>query len=119
MVPFLLTCCPLLLLIFPWARLLRSPHRASRIVYIATAMVTANALFAACLFAWSLRPAPPLPPWEDPIVLDAALLILLAPIGVVLTVIASSRGMKKSEVGSLLTASVVLFLVGCASAVSV
>ena len=66
-----------------------------------------------------MKPSPYLPPWKDPETLDLALLFLLAPLGIVSTVVAGLRGASKWVVVPLVVALVVLFLVGLLEGVSV
>jgi hypothetical protein len=60
-----------------------------------------------------------LPPWKDPINLDAGLLVLLAPIGVILGLFAAGKKSPWWLVLLVELASLQLLLVGCAAAASV
>jgi hypothetical protein len=76
--------------------------------------------YAAYIFLrYTLKPSPDLPPWKDPETLDLGLLFLLAPIGLVLTMIAGLRGASRWAVVPLVAALLVLFLVGILEGASV
>lgn len=77
-------------------------------------------VYAAYIFVYyTMKPSPDLPPWKDPETLDLALLFLLAPIGLVSTVIAGVRGVSKWTVVPLVAALLVLFFVGLLEGASV
>jgi len=62
---------------------------------------------------YALRPLSHfLPPWLDPEILQFALLVLLAPIGMILGVVAGVRGAPKWLVGIVEIASLPLLVVG-------
>jgi hypothetical protein len=52
------------------------------------------------------------PPWQDPEILQLGLLFLLAPIGMILGVVAGVRGAPKWLIGIVEVASLPLFIVG-------
>ena len=77
-------------------------------------------VYAAFIFLrYTVKPSPYLPPWKDPETLDLALLFLLAPIGLISTVFAGTRGASRWVVIPLVAALVVLFLVGLLESASV
>ena len=121
-VPFLLTCGPFVFSTFALARGLRAYKtgqlRAFPLWMAGTAwLITAYAAYT--FVRYTLAPAPNLPPWKDPQTLNLALLFLLAPIGVVATVISGVRGATRWVVLPLLAAMLVLFFVGVLESSSV
>jgi hypothetical protein len=74
-----------------WHRQRQPPHA---LALVALGMASANAALAASTFLYyELRPPSHfLPPWQDPEILQLGLLFLLAPIGMILGVIAGVRG---------------------------
>ena len=81
--------------------------------FISLGVATANALLAAGTFAYyELRPRGFIPPWQDREVLNLALLFLLAPVAMVLGLVAGVRGTPKWLVGVVELASVPLLVVG-------
>jgi len=84
-------------------------------------MVSANAILAAATFLYyELRPPSHfLPPWQDPEVLQLGLLFLLAPIGIILGVVAGIHGAPKWLIAVVEIASVSLLVVGFMAGVSV
>ena len=115
LIPFLLTCAPFLLTLAAWAKLYRARQQQwPRVVaLVALGSVTANAAFAAGTFLYySFRPSPPLPPWQDSQTLQLALLFLLAPIGMIVGLVAAARGAPKWLIWIVEGASVPLLVVG-------
>jgi len=83
------------------------------IMLVALGIASANAALAAGTFAYyELRPHSFLPPWQDPEVLNLALLFLTAPIGMIVGIVAALRGAPKWLVGIVEIASVPLLIVG-------
>ena len=121
-VPFLLTCGPAVLSTFALIRALKD-YRSGRLrVFPLWAVCGAwlVTVYAAYNFLrYTVKPSPYLPPWKDPETLDLALLFLLAPLGIVSTVVAGLRGASKRVVVPLVVALVVLFLVGLLEGASV
>ena len=114
-IPCLFTCGPLVLALAAWVKLFRTRQRGwpRPIAMAALSTVSANALFAACVYLYySFRPSPALPPWEDTETLDLAMLFLLAPIGIVISLTAAARGSQRWLIGILGVASMLLLLVG-------
>jgi hypothetical protein len=114
LIPYMLTCGPLAITIAAWARLYQRrqrPHHALGLV--ALGMVTANAAFAAATFLfYEFRPLSHLPPWQHPEILQLGLLFLLAPIGMILGVVAGVRGAPKWLICVVEVTSLPLFAVG-------
>jgi hypothetical protein len=78
------------------------------------------AAYSAYIFIYyTLKPSPELPPWKDPMTLDLAMLLLLAPVGLIFSFWAAMTGASKWVVIPLLSALLVLGVVGCLEAVSV
>lgn len=121
-VPLLLTCGPAALSTVAIVKAIKDYRsgqlRAFPLWAIGAAwLITA---YAACTFLrYTIKPPPDLPPWKDPETLDLALLFLLAPIGLVSTVIAAKRGASRWTVIPIIVALLVLFLVGLLEGVSV
>jgi hypothetical protein len=92
----LLTCAPLALTLAAWGKVYWSRRRQwpQRLALVALCVVSANAAFAASSYLYyHLRlPSSSLPPWKDPETLNFGLLFLLAPIGMIIGVIAAARG---------------------------
>ena len=88
---FLITCLPLVAVLWAWHRVYRNwdvqpVHLRS---LIALGIVTANAAIAAGTFAYyAFRPTH-LAAWQDPEILTFSLLFLLAPVGMVSGFVAS------------------------------
>jgi hypothetical protein len=120
---YTLTCGPLVLTLIAWVKLYwerqREPSHA--LALLALGMTSANAALAAATFLYyQLRTASHfLPPWQDPEILQLALLFLLAPIGMVLGVVAGIRGAPKWLIVVVETASVPLLMVGLMAGISV
>src|SRR5580704_13146302 len=115
LVPLLLVCGPAALSTFALVRALNEYRsgqlRAFPLLLVGGAWLISA--YAALIFLrYTVKPSPYLPPWKDPETLDLALLFLLAPLGIVSTVVAGLRGASKWVVVPLVVALVVLFLVG-------
>ena len=109
------TCGPALLMFAAWFPILRQVKRQSPTLLgvIALAVATANAVLAACtVLYYEARPAPYLPPWKDPEIMDLGLLFLSAPIGIALAMGAGSRGAPKWLVWTVGLGSVPLMIIG-------
>jgi hypothetical protein len=113
---YLLTCGPFVLTLAAWMKLYlvrqrQSPHALG---LVALGVVSANgALAAATLLYYEVRPPSHfLPPWQDPEILQFALLGLLAPIGMILGVVAGIQGAPKWLICVLEIASLPLLVVG-------
>ena len=110
-----LTCGPLFLTLAAWAKLLWRPgKRPCAIALIALGVVSANAAFTAGSFVYYhfRPPSPLLPPWQDPEILNFGILFLLAPIGMILGVVAANRDEPKWLILMVETASIPMLLVG-------
>jgi hypothetical protein len=122
LLPLLFTCGPALLSVLAFVKIFKE-YRSAQAQPIALwsvggiLLVTAYAAYISIYYA--IKPPPDSPPWKDPVTLDLGLLFLLAPIGLVLAVIARLRGASKWVVTPLVAALLVLFLVGCLAAASV
>ena len=121
-VPLFLTMGPAVLSTFALARTLRD-HRKGQLRSLPLLAVWGAWLIAAyaayTFFHYTLKPSPNLPPWKDPETLDLGLLFLLAPIGVVLTVVVGVRGASRWVVIPLGAAMLILSLVGVLEVASV
>jgi hypothetical protein len=118
LIPFLLTCSPLA----AWTKLYRDRLQQwpRAVALVALGIVTANATLAAGTFLYySLRPSPTVAPWEDPQILQLGLLFLLAPIGMIVGLVAAARGTPKWLIWIVEGASVPLLLVGLLAGASV
>ena len=93
LIPHMFSCELLAITIAAWARLYQrrqGPQHALGLV--AFGMVTANAVFAAATFLfYQFRPPSHLPPWQEPEILSLGFLFLLAPIGMILGIVAGVR----------------------------
>jgi hypothetical protein len=121
-IPLILTCGPLVLTVAAWAILVwnRRPRWPRPVQLVALSIVSANAVYAAVTFLYyTFRPSPDLPPWKDPETLALALLFLTAPVGIIASIVAAVRAGPKWLIAVLITASVVLTLVGMMEGVSV
>jgi len=120
---YMLTCGPLVLTVAAWVKVYwgrkRQPPHA--LALVALGMASANAVLAAATFLYyELRPPSHfLPPWQDPEILQLGLLFLLAPIGMILGVVASVRGAPKWLIVVVEIASVPLLIVGLMAGVAV
>lgn len=114
MLLLLLSCTPLAIMLVAWAILYGCQReRVLPIGFIALGVATANAIFASGIFSYyELRPAGFLPPWHDPEILNLGLLFLLAPVAMVLGVVAAVRGAPKWLMGLVELSSVPLLIVG-------
>jgi hypothetical protein len=112
---YILTCGPLLLTLAAWMRLYWAPRdERHALALLALGIASANAALASGTFLYyQLRPLSHfLPPWQDPEILQLGLLSLLAPIGMILGVVAGVRGAPKWLIGIVELASLPLFVVG-------
>jgi len=115
-IPYMLTCGPFVLALGAWMKLYwaRRGKWPNALALLALGFVTANAALAAGTFLYyEFRPPSHfLPPWQDPEILQLALLFLLAPIAMILGVVAGVRGAPKWLVCIVEIASVPLLLLG-------
>jgi len=91
----ILTCVPLLLTLAAWMRLYWAPRDQRHVLaLLALGIASANAALACGTFLYyELKPLSHfLPPWQHPEILQLGLLFLLAPIGMILGVVAGVRG---------------------------
>lgn len=112
---YILTCGPLLLTLAAWMKLYWAPrHQRHALALLALGIVSANAALACGTFLYyELRPSSNfLPPWQDPEILHLGLLFLLAPIGMILGLVAGARGAPKWLIGIVEIASLPLDVVG-------
>jgi len=112
---YILTCGPLLLTLAAWMRLYWAPRdQRHALALLALGIASANAALACGTFLYyELRPLSHfLPPWQDPEILQLGLLFLLAPIGMILGVVAGVRSAPKWLIGIVELASLPLFVVG-------
>lgn len=120
---YLLTCGPLVLILIAWVKLYWERHRQPPhgLALVALGMASANAALAATTFLYyeSRPPSHFLPPWQDPEILQLGLLFLLAPIGMILGVVAGVRGGPKWLTVVVEIASVPLLIVGFMAGVTV
>ncbi len=84
------------------------------VALLALGFASANAALACGTFLYyELRPSPHFtPPWQDPEILQLGLLFLLAPIAMILGVVAGLWGAPKWVVGVVEIVSLPLLLVG-------
>lgn len=121
MIKGFLTCLPFVAVLGAWlgvywTRRTQPLHPPS---LIALLVLTANAALAAGAFAYyKLRPAPSLPPWQDPEILTFAWLFLLAPVGIVFGFLAF-RSSARWLFWLVEIVSVWLFFVGCLAGLAV
>jgi hypothetical protein len=121
-VPLLLTTGPAVLSTFALMRALKDHGRGQLRSLPLWAVVAAwliSAYAASIFLYYTVKPSPNLPPWKDPETLDLGLLFLLAPVGVVSTVVAGVRGASRWVVMPLVAAMLILFLVGLLEGASV
>lgn len=121
-VPFVLTCGPTVLSTFALVKAFNDYRKGQLrpLPMWAVGGAWLITVYAAYIFVYyTMKPSPDLPPWKDPETLDLALLFLLAPIGLVSTVIAGVRGVSKWTVVPLVAALLVLFFVGLLEGASV
>jgi hypothetical protein len=112
---YILTCGPLLLTLAAWMRLYWAPrYQRHALALLALGIASANAALACGTFLYyELRtPSHFLPPWQDPEILQLGLLFLLAPIGMILGLVAGVRGAPKWLISIVEIASLPLFVVG-------
>jgi hypothetical protein len=116
LIPLLLTCGPLVLTVAAWIKLYwaRQPQWPRPVALVALSITSANAAFAAGTFLYyQFRPSSSwLPPWQDPQILQLALLFLLAPIGMIVGAVAGARGAAKWLIRVVEVASLPLLAVG-------
>ena len=112
---YLLTFGPLALTIYGWVRFLsaREQDRKTSALF-ALGVTTLNALISSVIVLYyAIHPTPAnVPPWEDRQVLDLALQLLFAPIGMALGVVAAIRGAPKWIVAIVEGASAPLLIIG-------
>jgi hypothetical protein len=115
LIPCLLTCGPLLLTLGAWIKLYltRRAQWPRLIALVSLGIATVSATLAAGTFLYyEFRPPSELPPWKDPETLNLALLALLAPIGMILGLVAGIRGAPKWLICIVEIASLPLLVVG-------
>jgi hypothetical protein len=123
LIAYFFTCGPLVLVLGAWAILWRGKQWPRSIALLALSIVTANALLAAWNFLYyqfrSVAQHPP--PWQDPENLNFGVLFLLAPVGIILGLVAAAKGAPTPKwlMVVLLVASLPLLLVSFLAAVSV
>lgn len=119
---YLLTFGPLLITLFGWFQVVLQRERGwpRTSALAALAVTTANALIASWIVLYyAIHPTPPkVPPWEDPQVLDLGMQFLLAPVGIVLGIVAGTRGAPKWLVAVVEVASIPLCVIGFFATVS-
>jgi hypothetical protein len=113
----MLTCGPFVLTLAAWMKLYLARQRQSpqplALALVALSIVSANGALAAGTFSYyQLKPPSQLPPWQDPEILQLGLLGLLAPVGMILGVVAGIHGAPKWLIWIVEIASVPLFVVG-------
>ncbi len=116
----LLIFVPSALLLLAWCLVL-SKRRGHKIELAALGAATVIVAWALSLYIRMLMHpeyASP-PPWQDPLNLDAGLLMLAAPIAIVLGIVAAAKRAPWWLVALVELISLPLMLVGCAAAVSV
>jgi hypothetical protein len=114
-IPYILTCCPLVLILAAWVKLYWGRQRQwpNALALVALGIVSANACLAAGTFLYyESRPYVFQPPWQDPEILTLGWLFFLAPIGMVIGFVAALRGAPKWLMLVTEIASVPLLLVG-------
>lgn len=96
-------------------------HRVRLVPLVAVGCAWLITAYAACTFLrYTIHSsAANLPPWKDPETLDLAMLFLLAPIGLVATVIAALHGGSKWAVVLLVVGLLALSFVGLLEGASV
>lgn len=113
MILYILTCGPLLLTLAAWMRLYWAPrHHRHALALLVLGIASANAALACGTFLYYDRAPHFLPPWQNPEILQLSLLFLLAPIGMILGLVAGVRGAPKWLIGIVEIASLPLFVVG-------
>jgi hypothetical protein len=119
----ILTCGPLAITLYGWTRLRSAETRQAfgAISYWALGVSTFNSIFAAFTFIYyRLKPpASPLPPWHDPLTLNLALLFLLAPVAIILGIVAAVKAQPGWLIYVVEIASVPLFWIGLLACSSV
>jgi len=112
----MMTCGPLVLTLAAWLRVYwtRRQERPHAFGLLALGVASSNAALAAGTFLYyQLRPPSHfVPPWQDPEILQLAMLGLLAPIAMILGVVAVVVGAPKWLIGIVEIASVPLLVVG-------
>jgi hypothetical protein len=117
---YLLACGPLVFTLVAWSRLCQTRRWPPLIALATLGYVTAIASLSSCEFLYlQFRPTSTLPPWEDPQILSLGSLFFLAPIGMILGVVAGRRGSPKWIVGTAEIASLPLLIVGLVAGMSV
>lgn len=114
---YVFSCGPLLLTIAAWLKicLARRNRWPSRIAITALTATSAVAIYSATVsIYYALRPVPPsVPGWQDPFVLDMAMLFFLAPVvGILGVVVAGKRAASAWLIAVIEIASLPLFLLG-------
>jgi hypothetical protein len=108
---YIVTCGPLLLTLAAWMRLYLAPRdQRHALALLALGIASANAALACgTLLYYEFRPLSHfLPPWQDPEILHLGLLFLLAPVEMILGVVAGVQGAPKWLMGIVEIASLPL-----------
>ena len=114
-------CSPALLILLAWVQVARMRHSTWRSSwsFASLGLGTANVAWAAYTFLRYNFQTYSLPPWKDPETLNLALLGLLAPFSIIVSLIALAHGAPKPLVLLLVLASLPLFLIGFLESASV
>lgn len=119
----IITCVPLLVVLFAWAKIYHSrrverPHPPSM---VALAILTFLAALSAGTFIYFAAEPSPLPPWQSPEISNFGLLLLFSPIGIVFGVllVAFRAGAPKWLCWTIETMSIWLFFVGVLAGMAV
>jgi hypothetical protein len=118
---FLLSIAPAALVVVAWALVARSERRLNKVALSALCTASIIAVWALALY-FKMRMHPEyakLPPWQDPVNLEAGLLMFGAPVPVILGLVAAFKKAPWWLVALVELISLPLMLVGCASAASV
>jgi hypothetical protein len=119
---YILTCGPAVITLAAWMRLYWAPrNQRHSLALLALGFASANAALACgTVLYYEFRPSSHfLPPWQDREILNLGLLFLLAPIAMILGVVAGVRGAPKWLIGIVEIASLPLFVVGVMAGISV
>jgi hypothetical protein len=119
----LIMCVPLLLTAAAWIIFLftNREHEGRPTALIALAIASLNAVLAFTIFfRFHFHPlSAALPPWQDPEILDSALLGLTGPIAIIVAAVAGVRRAPLSLVLALELASFALTTIGCFASAAV
>ena len=118
-IPWLFPLLPLVLTLGAWIKVYCTRHSQfpRPVALVALGITSLNAALAYGMFAYyRFKPSAPLPPWQDPSISNFGLFLFLAPLGMIVGLVAMRRGTPRWLVYVVEIASLPLLLAGLGAA---